>query len=212
MDSIRKTDEALACPFCFPNFHVGSRSNGHVRLLISSRTHIFIIWDKFDLSNSQSGNRMQLDTIDRRILKILQENNQLTNLELAERVHLSPPTCLRRVRRLREEKVIVADVALLDPIAVGQTLFAFIEVVLERQHEEAQQAFELKMRKAEKVMQCYMVSGHADFMVVAQVADMPAYHRFVRSVLTNDPNIRNFRTLFAMNRSKFETRIAFESE
>jgi Lrp/AsnC family transcriptional regulator, leucine-responsive regulatory protein len=150
---------------------------------------------------------VELDKTDRRILGILQQNNQLTNLQLAERVHLSPPTCLRRVRRLRQEGVIVADVSLLDPLAVGQTLFAFVEVVLERQNEQAQQDFEQKMRKADEVMQCYMVSGHTDFMVVAQVADMPAYHRFVRRVLTNDPNIRNFRTLFAMNRSKFRTEL-----
>lgn len=157
-----------------------------------------------------SGGQADLDKIDRRILKILQENNQLTNLELASRVNLSPPTCLRRVRRLRDEKIIVADVALVDPQAVGQTLFAFVEVVLERQNEQAQQDFEQKMRKSDEVMQCYMVSGHADFMVVAQVADMPAYHRFVRRALTNDPNIRNFRSLFAMHRSKFQTQIPLD--
>jgi Lrp/AsnC family leucine-responsive transcriptional regulator len=155
---------------------------------------------------------IELDKIDRRILRILQQDNQLTNLQLAERVHLSPPTCLRRVRRLREEKVIVADVSLLDPLAVGQTLFAFVEVVLERQNEQAQQDFEQKMRKANEVMQCYMVSGQTDFVIVVQVADMPAYHRFVRRVLTNDPNIRNFRTLFAMNRSKFRTEIELDED
>jgi Lrp/AsnC family leucine-responsive transcriptional regulator len=154
---------------------------------------------------------VELDAIDRRILKVLQKDNRLTNLELAARVRLSPPTCLRRVRRLRDEKVIVADIALLDPQLVGKNLFAFVEVVLERQSEALQTAFEKRMERAEEVMQCYMVSGHTDFMVVVQVADMDDYHRFVRRTFTNDANIRNFRTLFAMNRTKFRTEIKLDA-
>jgi Lrp/AsnC family transcriptional regulator, leucine-responsive regulatory protein len=154
---------------------------------------------------------IELDAIDRRILKILQRNNQLTNLELAEKVKLSPPTCLKRVRRLREEKVIVGDVALLDPQLVDRKLFVLIEIVLERQSEQLQQAFERKMERTDEVMQCYMVSGQADFIMVVQVADMDAYHRFVRKTLTSEPNIRNFRSFFAMNRTKFRTEISLES-
>jgi Lrp/AsnC family leucine-responsive transcriptional regulator len=148
-----------------------------------------------------------LDKADRRLLALLQENNQLTNLELAERANLSPPTCLRRVRRLREDKVISADVSLLDPQMIGKNLFVFIAIVLERQTEQLQRAFERKMEKADEVMQCYMVSGDTDFMVVAQVSDMNSYHSFVRNTLTGDPNIRNFRSSFAMNRSKFRTQV-----
>ena len=150
---------------------------------------------------------IELDKIDRRILKILQKNNQLTNLELADKAFLSPPTCLRRVRRLREEGVIVADVSLLDPFLVEKNLFVFIEVTLERQSEQLQHEFEKKVDKVSEVMQCYMVSGDIDFMLVVQVSDMKVYHQFVRKVLTNDPNIRNFRSMFAMNRSKFRTDI-----
>lgn len=152
-----------------------------------------------------------LDAIDRRILKILQRDNRLTNLGLAAKVRLSPPTCLRRVRRLRAEKIIAADVVLLDPQLVGKNLFAFVEVVLERQSELLQTAFEKKMERTEEVMQCYMVSGHSDFMIVVQVADMEEYHRFVRRTLTNDPNIRNFRSMFAMNRNKFRTEIKLDA-
>ena len=148
---------------------------------------------------------IELDKIDRRILQILQKNNQLTNLELAEKAFVSPPTCLRRVRRLREEKVIVADVSLLDPFLVEKGLFIFIEVSLERQRESLQREFEQKVDKIGEVMQCYMVSGDTDFILVVQVADMKCYHEFVRRVLTSDPNVRNFRSIFAMNRSKFRT-------
>lgn len=150
---------------------------------------------------------IELDKTDRKILQILQTNNQITNLELAERVNCSPPTCLRRVRRLRDEKVIMADVSLVDPTLVGKSLFVFIEVVLERQSEALQNEFETRMNKTPEVTQCYMVSGETDFLLVAQVADMKAYHSFVRRVLTNEPNIRNFRSHFAMNRSKFQTEI-----
>ena len=154
----------------------------------------------------------ELDETDRTILRILQRQNRLTNVELAQKVRLSPPSCLKRVRRLRDARVIVADVALLDPALVDRRLFALIEIVLERQSESLQQAFEKKIDRASEVMQCYMVSGHADFIIVVQVADMDGYHRFVRRTLTSDPNIRNFRSFFAMNRSKFRTEIDLESE
>jgi Lrp/AsnC family leucine-responsive transcriptional regulator len=150
---------------------------------------------------------VELDSIDRKILNLLQKNNRLTNLELSERVRLSPPTCLKRVRRLREAKVIAADVALLDPKRVSNSLFVIIEVVLDRQGEKLQQEFERNMARTNEVMQCYMVSGHADFVVVVQISDMDAYHTFVRRTFTDDPNIRNFRSLFAMNRTKFQTEI-----
>lgn len=94
---------------------------------------------------------------------------------------------------------------------MGKNLFAFVEVVLERQSELLQTAFEKKMERTEEVMQCYMVSGHSDFMIVVQVADMEEYHRFVRRTLTNDPNIRNFRSMFAMNRNKFRTEIKLDA-
>jgi Lrp/AsnC family leucine-responsive transcriptional regulator len=160
----------------------------------------------------QPPNVPQLDETDRNILRILQRDNRLTNVELAQKVRLSPPSCLKRVRRLRAAKVIVGDVALLDPALVDRRLFALIEVVLDRQSETLQQAFEKKIERASEVMQCYMVSGHADFIIVVQVADMDGYHRFVRRTLTSDSNIRNFRSFFAMNRTKFRTEIDLESE
>ena len=79
---------------------------------------------------------IELDAIDRRILDALQEDNQVTNLALAERVGLSPPACLKRVRRLRQERVVVRDVALVDPERVGQTIVAFVGVELDRQRED----------------------------------------------------------------------------
>jgi Lrp/AsnC family leucine-responsive transcriptional regulator len=88
---------------------------------------------------------VELDAIDRKILAILQEDNQVTNLALAERVVLSPPPCLRRVRRLRELGVIARDVALVDPAKVGQGIIAFVGVELDRQRADALTGFEHKI-------------------------------------------------------------------
>ena len=152
-------------------------------------------------------NETELDAADRRLLAILQRDNTLTNLELAEKANLSPPTCLRRVRRLRDEKFIVADVSIVDPLKLGKMLIVFIEVVLERQQEAMQTAFERKMDQEPEIMQCYMISGDTDFLVVAQVADMTAYHALIRRVFAGEPNIRNFRSIFVLSRSKFQTAV-----
>jgi Lrp/AsnC family transcriptional regulator, leucine-responsive regulatory protein len=153
---------------------------------------------------------IELDKIDRRLLRELQRDNQLTNLQLAEKVNLSPPTCMRRVRRLREAMVIVADVSLIDPQKIGPSLSVFVEIVLERHNEEVQRKFEQKMQKAPQVMECYMVSGQIDFMIVVQVPNIDTYQHFLRTVLTTDPDVKNVRSIFTLNRSKYRTGINLE--
>jgi Lrp/AsnC family leucine-responsive transcriptional regulator len=150
---------------------------------------------------------VELDAIDRRILEILQTDNQITNLDLAERVGLSPPPCLRRVRRLRELGVIARDVALLDPAKVGQSIIAFVSVELDRQREDLLAGFERKILAAPEVQQGYFVSGEADYLLVVICADMPAYNEFARRVLANEHNIKRFRTSFNLARVKYETRL-----
>jgi Lrp/AsnC family leucine-responsive transcriptional regulator len=151
-----------------------------------------------------------LDACDRRLLSLLQRNNTLSNLELAEAADLSPPTCLRRVRRLRDEGIIVADVSIVDPFKLGLKMIVFVEITLERQQEEMQAAFELKMQAEPEIMQCYMISGDSDFLVVVEVADMNAFHALIRRVFTADANVRNFRSIFALSRSKFQTAISLD--
>ena len=148
-----------------------------------------------------------LDAIDRRILDVLQQDNQITNLALAERVGLSPPPCLRRVRRLREEGVIARDVSLVDPAKVGQGLIAFVGVELERQREDALSSFETRIAAEPEVQQCYFVSGDNDYLLVVTCRDMGAYNDFCRRVLSREHNIRRFRTSFNLDRIKYETRI-----
>jgi len=148
-----------------------------------------------------------LDAIDRKILEALQDDSRLTNLDLAARVGLSPPPCLRRVRRLREAGVIARDVALVDPAKVGQTVIAFVGVELDRQREDVLASFERKIAAEPQVQQCYFVSGETDYLLVVTCRDMDDYNQFARRVLANEHNIKRFRTSFNLSRIKYETRI-----
>ena len=113
--------------------------------------------NKLRVSQPATADPPPLDAIDRKILTILQGDNQVTNLSLASRVGLSPPPCLRRVRRLRELGVIEKDVALVDPIKVGQGIIAFVGVELDRQREDVLTSFERKISGETQVQQCYFV-------------------------------------------------------
>lgn len=146
------------------------------------------------------------DDLDRRILEQLQTDCSITNQELALRVHASAPTCLRRVRRLVDERVIEKQVALVNPERVGSSLTAIIEITLDVQTAEAYDVFESAISGVSEVRQCYRVSPGPDFIVIAQLADMPSYHRMAHEVFTSQANVRNVRSFFSIHRAKFETR------
>ena len=146
-----------------------------------------------------------LDDLDRRILDQLQQDASLTNHALAERVHASPPTCLRRVKRLNTLGVIAKQVAILNPEKLGSALTAIVEVTLDAQSSEQLPLFEAAMQNEGAVKQCYRVSTGPDFVLIIQVKDMPAYHALVHRSLTAQANVRNVRTFFSVYRSKFET-------
>ena len=154
---------------------------------------------------------LKLDRIDRKILNILQKNNKITNLELAELVHISPPPCLRRVRRLRDLGVI-RDVAIIDPFKAGKTLTIFVSIILERQREELLEAFEKRMLKHNEVKQCYFVSGDIDYILVVQMEDMNHYHEFSRRVFSSEENIRSYRSVVCLNRVKYDTSVNLPEE
>jgi Lrp/AsnC family leucine-responsive transcriptional regulator len=149
-----------------------------------------------------------LDAADRRLLNLLQEDASLTNQALAERAHLSPPTCLRRVRRLVEAGVIERQVAILAPDLATSGLTAIVEVTLDRQAAEWMAAFEERIAAEPAVQQCYRVSPGPDFVLVLHVADMAAYHALAHRVFTAAENVRNVRAFFSIHRSKFAPRIA----
>jgi len=149
-----------------------------------------------------------LDDLDRRILNALQEDASQTNHQLAELVHASPPTCLRRVKRLTDAGVITRQVALIDPQHIGPALTAIVEITLDRQGDEQQVEFEALVAQEASVLQCYRVSPGPDFVLVVQVADMPAYHALAHRLFASHKNVRNVRSYFSVLRTKFETRFA----
>ncbi|HBJ67606.1 Lrp/AsnC family transcriptional regulator [Alcaligenes nematophilus] len=150
---------------------------------------------------------IELDELDLRILEQLQNDASISNQTLALRVHASPPTCLRRVRRLSEQGVIRRQVALLDPEQLGPSLTAIVEITLDRQGEEYLQQFERLMAPEAAVTQCYRVSTGVDFIVILQVSDMTAYHKLAHALFTSQANIRNIRSFFSIHQAKFETRV-----
>jgi len=148
-----------------------------------------------------------LDELDLRILDLLQDDSSLTNQELAARVHASPPTCFRRVRRLRSLGYIAREVAILDPAKLGAGLTAIVEITLDVQTAEHLDDFESSIIAEPAVQQCYRVSPGPDFILMIQLPDMPAYHALAHRIFTSKKNLRNVRTFFSMHRSKFETRL-----
>lgn len=149
-----------------------------------------------------------LDELDRRILDALQNDASQTNNDLAASVHASPPTCLRRVKRLVDAGVIERRVAIVAPEKLGAALTAIVEITLDNQAAERMEEFEALVENERAVLQCYRVSPGPDFVLVVQVADMPAYHALAHRLFAAHANVRNVRSFFSIHRSKFETRIA----
>jgi Lrp/AsnC family transcriptional regulator, leucine-responsive regulatory protein len=149
-----------------------------------------------------------LDSIDLALLERLQADASLSNQDLARAVHVSPPTCLRRVKRLRDAGLIERQVAILnaDLLAkvIGHGLQAIVEITLDRQGSEEQEAFESRVAQDLAVQQCYRVSPGPDFVLVVHAPDMPGYLALAQRLFTSDANVRNVKAFFSLHRSKFE--------
>lgn len=152
-------------------------------------------------------NPLTLDTTDLQLLRQLQKDASLSNQALAELVHVSPPTCLRRVKRLKDTGLIEREMAVLsvDTLAsvTGHGLCAVTEITLDRQDQSALEAFEQKVASEEAVQQCYRVSPGPDFVLVVHARDMPDYLAVTQRLFTVDANVRNVKTFFSIKRSKF---------
>ena len=151
--------------------------------------------------------QIYLDATDLKLLDTLQQDASLNNQTLAERAHISPPTCLRRVKRLRDAGLIEREIAVLNPDklagALGLGLTALVEISLDRQSAELMDAFEARAVADAAVQQCYRVSPGPDFMLVAHVADMAAYLALAQRLFTGDANVRNVKAFFSVKRAKF---------
>jgi len=151
--------------------------------------------------------QIAIDDIDLRLLEQLQRDASLSNLELAQRVFTSAPTCLRRVKRLRDAGLIERQVAHLSPDklapVLGFGLTALVEITLDRQGADWLDAFEQRVVPDAGVQQCYRVSPGPDFVLVVQVRDMPEYLALVQRLFTSDANVRNVKAFFSVKRAKF---------
>ena len=151
----------------------------------------------------------EIDFIDLQLLDALQRDASISNVALAERVNVSPPTCLRRVKRLTDSGWIERQVAVLstDKLAasLGHGLSALVEVSLDRQGSEHLDAFEARAVAQDAVQQCWRVSPGPDFMLVLQARDMPHYLAISQTLFTQDANVRNVKAFFATKRAKFTT-------
>jgi DNA-binding Lrp family transcriptional regulator len=152
-----------------------------------------------------------LDAIDRHILKELQDDGRITNVELARRVGISAPPCLRRVRALEEAGYIQGYRALLDEKLLGYEVTVFAMVHLSSQAEADLKAFEDFVRREPLVRECWMLSGEIDFILKCVAPDLKTFQAFVAD-LTGAPNVRNVKTSLTLRNSKNAAMVPMENE
>jgi len=143
-----------------------------------------------------------LDDFDRKLLLQVQHNNRLTAQELGEIVGLSPSAVQRRLTRLREERVIEADVSVISPAIMGLSITCVVDVVLTDGGGRSLEKFKSTMRSCEQVAQCYYVTGTYDFVLLVSARDMADYESFTKEWLTDNPNVKHFYTHVVMDRVK----------
>lgn len=151
-----------------------------------------------------------IDALDRRILAELQDNARISNADLARAVGLSPSPCLRRVRELENDGVVRRYVALLEPAAVGLPVSIFVQVTLERQIEGALERFEQAIQARPEVMECYLMTGDADYLLRVVVPDLPAYERFLMDHLTRVPGVASIKSSVSLKQIKYRTALPLE--
>jgi Lrp/AsnC family leucine-responsive transcriptional regulator len=150
----------------------------------------------------------RLDKIDRRILRALQDDGRLSNLKLAEQVHLSPTAVLERVKRLTREGFILGYEARLNPAKLDAGLLVFVEVLLDRTLHDVMDAFKAAVQVRPEILECHLVAGGFDYLLKTRVADMAAYREFIGSVIWTLPGVRETRTYVVMEEVKHTTRLA----
>jgi Lrp/AsnC family leucine-responsive transcriptional regulator len=143
-----------------------------------------------------------LDKIYRRILEALQADGRIANVELAERIGLSPTSVGERIKRLQRDGFIEGYGARLDPQRLGLGLLVFVEVLLDKTTPDVFDRFATAVRRAPEVLECHMVAGGFDYLVKARMSDMAAYRRFLGETLLGLPGVRETRTYAVMEEVK----------
>lgn len=142
------------------------------------------------------------DAIDARILRLLQQDGRLSNLKLAEAVHLSPTAVLERVRRLTRAGVILGYHARLDPQKLNAGMLVFVEILLDRTVPDVMDSFRAAVQVRAEILECHLVAGGFDYLLKVRVADMAAYREFLGSVIWSLPGVRETRTYAVMEEVK----------
>ncbi|AMR80583.1 Lrp/AsnC family transcriptional regulator [Cupriavidus nantongensis] len=153
---------------------------------------------------------MQLDAYDRKLLRLLQDNNKLSQRQLADAVNLSPSAVNRRIAALEAEGVIVANTAVVDPAQVGKMITILVEVTLENERLDLLDEVRKRFVDCPQVQQVYYVTGDFDFLLVLAVADMTEYERLTRELFFVSGNVKNFKTHVAMQRAKVSLGVSIE--
>lgn len=148
-----------------------------------------------------------MDEFDARILNLIQDNSRLTAEKLSSLIGLSPAACQKRLKKLRRDGVIAKEVAVLSPEAVGRKLTMIVDVTMEREHPDVLDRFKRTMLATPEVMQCYYVTGDADFIVILTVSDMKEYEEFTRRFFFQNSNIQRFQTNVVMDAVKTGMRV-----
>ncbi|MEQ8698454.1 MAG: Lrp/AsnC family transcriptional regulator [Bauldia litoralis] len=148
-----------------------------------------------------------LDDLDRKILSVLQGEGRLSIQDLSDRVGLSATPCLRRMRRLEAEGVIVRYTAMVDQAKVGLPVSVFVSIKLERQNVEKLDAFKAAMARWPEVVECYLMTGPRDYWLRVVVPDLVAYERFLKEKLTRLDGVASIESSFALEQVKYESRL-----
>lgn len=171
----------------------------HPPSIVESREAVKLTSDK------QNPTFSRLDSIDWKILAALQENARIANVELADKVNLSPSPCLARVKALEKDGFIRRYVTLLDPGSVGLGVNVFVQVRLEKQIESALNLFEKAVAGRPEIMECYLMTGTADYLLRVVVSDLDAYQKFVTEFVAKIPGVGNIQSSLALKQVKYKT-------
>jgi len=151
---------------------------------------------------SERNGERGIDKIDARILRVLQKDGRISNLKLAETVHLSPTAVLERVKRLTREGYILGYEARLNPAKLGAGMLVFIEVLLDRTAPDVMDTFKAAVQARPDILECHLVAGGFDYLIKTRVADMGAYREMIASVIWSLPGVRETRTYTVMEEVK----------
>ena len=160
-----------------------------------------------DYMTKQDDQSVELDALDRRILKVLQRRADISHADLAQQVAASPASCWRRIRALEEAGVLREHVRLVDPYSVGRGLDVICQVRMKSHEPDARASFEALVLAHDQVMECLSMSGEWDYLLRVVVADVREYEAFLMRELLGHPSVANSASQFALKRVKYTTSI-----